>query len=43
MNRSLFRAGAVVQGLVLGAFLSVAVLMMLALEGGGAIFRYQGF
>ena len=43
MNRWLFRAGALVQGLMLGAFLSVAVLMLLALQGGGSIFRYQGF
>ncbi len=35
--------GEVIQGILLGVMLTIAIGMMLAAEGGGRIFQYQGF
>jgi hypothetical protein len=37
------RAGAIVQGLVLGAALFVAICKMLAVANDSQVFKYQGF
>ncbi|MCB1749633.1 MAG: hypothetical protein KDK06_20845 [Gammaproteobacteria bacterium] len=37
------RIGAVVQGLVLGVLLAVALVQLAVMSTGAAIFRYQGF
>ncbi len=36
-------AGRIVQGIVLGVLLAIAVLQLLVASGGLAVFRYQGF
>ena len=35
--------GAIVQGLLLGALLWLAVISLIMLETGARLFRYQGF
>jgi hypothetical protein len=37
------RAGQVAQGVVLGILLLSAVVMMVQIESGARVFRYQGF
>lgn len=37
------RIGAVLQGLLLGALVSVAILNLIEAASGAQIFRYQGF
>lgn len=37
------RIGAVVQGLLLGALVAVAILNLIEAASGAQIFRYQGF
>lgn len=37
------KAGAVVQGLVLGLFLSIAVIGLIQASTQASVFRYQGF
>ena len=37
------KVGAVVQGLVLGALLFLAILELLNSVSGGRLFRYEGF
>jgi hypothetical protein len=40
---ALRRAGAIVQGIVVGILLAVALLNLAALGAGAQLFRYQGF
>ncbi len=42
-SRALRIAGAVIQGLVLGALLALALTELVLLDSGATIFRYQGF
>jgi hypothetical protein len=37
------RLGAIVQGLLLGALLAIALLNLVALSASAHLFRYQGF
>lgn len=43
MMRVPWLLGAVLQGLVMGGFLWLAVVTLLALQSGDRLFRYQGF
>lgn len=43
MIRWAYRFGVVTQGLVLGFFLSLALLKLLSLAIDARVFRYQGF
>ncbi|WP_267494124.1 hypothetical protein [Fluctibacter halophilus] len=43
MNNVWLRAGRVVQGIVLGVFLTLALVEIALLEHGAVVFRYQGF
>ncbi|HLN24339.1 MAG TPA: hypothetical protein VK558_10175 [Patescibacteria group bacterium] len=43
MENFLRRAGQVVQGLALGTLLFSAIVMMVQIESGARVFRYQGF
>ena len=43
MEKWLQRAGQVAQGLVLGVLLFSAIVMMVQIESGARVFRYQGF
>ena len=42
-NRIAHAAGVLIQAAVLGYLLFFAVMRMLALDSGAAVFRYQGF
>ena len=42
-HRFLHRAGAVVQGIVLGLLLAHAIFLLSAVGEGVRLFRYQGF
>jgi hypothetical protein len=42
-QRAAFLLGAIVQGMVLGTLLAVALLMISAWSGGIRSFRYEGF
>ncbi len=41
--QSWYRAGAVLQGLILGPLVTFAVLNLIRMASGATIFRYQGF
>ena len=43
MEKLLRRAGQVAQGLLLGTLLFSAIAMMVQIESGARVFRYQGF
>jgi len=43
MEVLLRRVGQVLQGLALGLFLLSAISMMVQIESGARVFRYQGF
>ena len=43
MEKLLRRAGQIVQGIALGALLFSAIAMMVQIESGARVFRYQGF
>jgi len=43
MEKIAWKIGQVVQGLGLGALLLAALLMMVQIESGARVFRYQGF
>jgi hypothetical protein len=43
MEQIFRRAGQILQGLVLGGLLLSAIIMMVQIESGARVFRYQGF